>query len=155
MNIDNFKIGNLDCYRDWDNDGAIYMRNAQTTTRYCGIIRERFHFVEHGLFFAFNKEDFDKQYKQMLESGIIKKEDKIYYDNYGLFGIVNGFEACGRFIDDKNARIAKECDPQEVYFYEWNNHECMYADDSDAFAVVCKLFGNERANEIKRIRKPL
>jgi hypothetical protein len=36
-----------------------------------------------------------------------------------------------KFYDDSRAAIPKECDPQEVYFYEYNNHECMIAWDGD------------------------
>lgn len=54
--------------------------------------------------------------------------------------------------DNLKEQVAKECDPQEVYFYEFNNFECMYAYDGDEEAIrkVIEFFGVETAEHIKR-----
>lgn len=49
-------------------------------------------------------------------------------------------------------KIKNECDPQEVYFYEYNNSECIFSDDEQAYDVVCSIFGQDAANSIRRIR---
>lgn len=58
----------------------------------------------------------------------------------------------GKKVDDSYKRVVEECDPQEVYFHEWNNHECMFTDDTDAMKVVVRLFGT-KAGSVKRIRR--
>lgn len=54
--------------------------------------------------------------------------------------------------DNLKEQVAKECDPQEVYFYEFNNFECMYGYDGDEEAIrkVIEFFGVEVAEHIKR-----
>lgn len=51
-----------------------------------------------------------------------------------------------------NKQIASECDPQEVYFCEYNDCECMYSciGDEDAIKLVADLFGVEIAKSIVR-----
>lgn len=51
------------------------------------------------------------------------------------------------------AQVAKECDPQEVYFYEFNNYECMYAFDGDEEAIrtIINYFGVDVARTIHRV----
>ena len=63
---------------------------------------------------------------------------------------------CGypfKFYDDSRAAIPKECDPQEVYFYEYNNHECMIAWDGDkeAYDLIVGYWGEEVAKTIERL----
>lgn len=55
--------------------------------------------------------------------------------------------------DERAKQIPKECDPQEVYFYEWNNHETMYSWDGDyeAIKIILEYFGMEAAMSITRI----
>ena len=49
--------------------------------------------------------------------------------------------------------VKEECDPQEVYFYEYNNHECQYAFDGDyeVYKLVSDIFGEYIASKIKRV----
>ena len=47
--------------------------------------------------------------------------------------------------------MSEECDPQEVYDYEYSNHECSYVgDDTEAIEIVIAYFGKERAKEVER-----
>ena len=57
------------------------------------------------------------------------------------------------FSDKLNKMVKEECDPQEVYFYEYNNHECQYAFDGDyeAYELVSDIFGEDIASKIKRV----
>lgn len=74
----------------------------------------------------------------------IELADKIYHshiDNLGEFL---------RFADEIHKQQAAECDPQEVYIYEYNNCECQYTDDGAAYRIIVDIFGDEIANQIKR-----
>lgn len=71
-----------------------------------------------------------------------------YGGRYAVFGA-----AVFDISDDKAGGNPKECDPQEVYFYEYNNHECMIAWDGDkeAYDLIVGYWGEEVAKTIKRI----
>ena len=53
---------------------------------------------------------------------------------------------------DREKQIPTECDPQEVYFYEYNNHECMFAWDGDkeAVEIIIRHWGKDVAKSLKR-----
>lgn len=55
--------------------------------------------------------------------------------------------------EEHNRQIKEECDPQEVYFYEYNNRECCMAFDGDqeAYDMIVNIWGEEIASKIKRI----
>lgn len=150
MDREYFNCGELKCYRDWDNEGAIYVENPKTLEKYHQLCDGKFDFEKHGIFFAFGEKQFDKYYAEMIEKGYLTKEDKIYSLGAGAYGKAEGCKAFNIFCKDKKKLIAKECDPQEVYFYEYNNHECMFTDDSDAYAMVEDIFGKKRAKQIQR-----
>ena len=93
-------------------------------------------------------------YKHLVELGHIKDGDKICQDkDTGAFGTKDGLAAFFKFYDDSRAAIPKECDPQEVYFYEYNNHECMIAWDGDkeAYDLIVGYWGEEVAKTIERL----
>lgn len=91
---------------------------------------------------------------RLVELGHIKDGDKICQDkDTGAFGTKDGLAAFFKFYDDSRAAIPKECDPQEVYFYEYNNHECMIAWDGDkeAYDLIVGYWGEEVAKTIERL----
>ena len=97
-------------------------------------------------FFAFS----DKQYKEGVEKNNLQGK-KLYSGGMGLYGTHEGIKNFFAAIEAKNQRVTDECDPQEVYEYEFVNHECEYVgDDSEAFELVVEYFGEERANKVKR-----
>jgi hypothetical protein len=108
--------------------------------------------VEMGeCFFAFSK--------SQLEDGIREKGlegKKLYSAGSGLYGTDEGIksyiERRVKQIEDINSEIAGKCSPQEVYDYEFANHECGYVcDDEEAIKIVVGIFGADRAgNEVKR-----
>ena len=146
--------GELRYYRDWGNyDGGVVMLNAQTIDRYKAIKNEHPDADKCGVFFAFSREQFAEGYKRLVELGHIKDGDKICQDkDTGAFGTEAGLAAFFKFYDDSRAAIPKECDPQEVYFYEYNNHECMIAwdGDKDAYDLIVGYWSEEIAKTIKR-----
>lgn len=159
--------GILNYYRDWGNEGGIVMENDQTIGRYREIQNQHPDTDECGVFFAFGNRQFDEGYKHLIELGHIKDGDKVVQGAGGLFGTRDGLNKFIHFFEDQEKVIAKECDPQEVYFYEYNNHESMIAWDGDleAIKVIISLWGADVARKIKRfnasmsvdniIRKPI
>lgn len=97
-------------------------------------------------FFAFSKEQFNE--------GIEKhnlQDQKIYQAQGGLYGTQEGIDELMNFYSELDERIANECDPQEVYDYEFDNHECSYTnDDTDVMLMVMNTFGWRVSSEIKR-----
>jgi hypothetical protein len=97
-------------------------------------------------FFAFSNEQF---VEGKVKAGIV--DQKIYSGIGGLYGTKEGIKKLYDDHDAINAEVAEKCDPQEVYAYEFGNHECGYTyDDSEAFAIIEGIFGEERAKAVKR-----
>ena len=160
--------GELQYYRDWDNlEGGIVMMNALTIQRYREIKNQHPDADKCGVFFAFSNQQFNEGYKHLIELGHIKDGDKIVQGTYGAFGTKDGLENFFNFYEDKYIPIKEECDPQEIYFYEYNNHESMFAweGDKEAVKIIIDIWGADVARKIKRynatqsienmIRKPL
>lgn len=145
--------GELKYYRDWDNmEGGIVMLNAQTIKRYREIRDQHPNADEYGVFFAFSKEQFDEGYRHIVELGHIKDGDKIAGGLGGSFGTKEGLDKFFKFYEDRETPIRDECDPQEVYFYEYNNHESQIAWDGDleAIKIIIDIWGADIARNIKR-----
>jgi len=52
---------------------------------------------------------------------------------------------------ERSKRIAEECNPQDVYDYEFANYECeLIYDDEEAIQIVIDLFGEEQAKTVER-----
>lgn len=159
--------GELKYYRDWDNEGGIVMLNAKTVKRYREIKDIQPDCSKFGVFFAFSREQFDEGYKGLINHGHIKDGDKVLRGPAGLFGTKKGIENFIGFYETRDKAIPIECDPQEVYFYEYNNHESMIAWDGDleAIKIIIDIWGADVARQIKRynasmsvdniIRKPV
>ena len=97
-------------------------------------------------FFAFS----DEQFKEGVEKMGLEGKKIVRAPHDGLFGTREGIAKLLADYDKIDQEIAAECKPQDVYDYEFNNHECEYVgDDSEAFEIVKCLFG-ERAVEVKR-----
>jgi hypothetical protein len=98
-------------------------------------------------FFAFSNEQFAEGKKKAE----IADGEKIYNGGYGLYGTKEGIQKFMGFYDEQSKQIAAECDPQEVYDYEFGNHECSYTcDDEECIKIVCSYFGLERTLQVKR-----
>jgi len=97
-------------------------------------------------FFAFS----DSQFKEgVIKAGIEGK--KTCNGEYGLYGTREGIRKLFDDYDKINAEIALECNPQDVYAYEFNNHECSFTnDDEEAINIIIGIFGKERAKQVKR-----
>jgi hypothetical protein len=97
-------------------------------------------------FFAFSKEQFNEGIaKHNLEG------QKIYQAKGGLYGTHEGISELMNFYSELDNRIANECDPQEVYDYELDNHECsITCDDTNVMLAVMQTFGWKECTKIKR-----
>lgn len=88
-------------------------------------------------FFAFSNQQFEEGVKNNKLEG-----KKILKGIGGLFGTQEGIAKLYSDYDEIDKEIARECDPQEVYNYEFSNHECSYTcNDREAFAIVESIFG--------------
>ena len=136
--------------RDWDRDGWLVIKNAKTIERYNELCNQRDNedCYKHNCFFAFGDKQFEEG-KAMINAG----DEKIYSAGAGLYGTKKGIAEYLNALSSYKTLIRKECDPQEVYLYEYNNHECMIAFEGDeaAYNVVVRYFGKEVADSIKRL----
>lgn len=97
-------------------------------------------------FFAFSNQQFEEGKKK---AGI--EDKKIYKASGGLFGTHEGIKKLYDDYDAISKRITAECDPQEVYDYEFGNHECSYTcDDTEAIKIVAAYFDDEKTKTVKR-----
>lgn len=147
--------GELKYYRDWDNsEGGIVMLNPQTIERYKEIRNGHPDCDEYGVFFAFSREQFDEAVERLTKAGKIDEGSQIQYHPHvsGLYGTREAIRAYLDYYMNRNKAIPTDCDPQEVYFYEYNNHESMYDWDGDleAMRLVIRYWGVDVAKKIKR-----
>lgn len=144
--------GELQYCRNWDNEGSIDMINPQTITRYIELKTKQVNINDLGVFFAFGQQQFDEALKKAKDKGLIEEGEKIYHYYAGMYGTKKGLDEYFRRADNLNAPIPDECDPQEVYFYEYNNHECMLSwdGDDDAISLIIGYWGLETARKIER-----
>lgn len=97
-------------------------------------------------FFAFSNEQIAEGIKKHNLEG-----KELFNGIGGLIGTKEGIKKVYAFYDNLNKEIAANCDPQEVYNYEFINHECSYMnDDTDAIKIIAATFGDEIAKTVKR-----
>lgn len=100
----------------------------------------------HECFFAFSNQQFEEGVKK---AGIEGK--KIFRADGGLYGTQDGIQQLYDFYDNNSKEISEKCDPQEVYDYEFGNHECDYVgSDTEAIRIVASYFDDEKARTVKR-----
>lgn len=157
---------NFEFSPDLDNDGMLNYKNAKTLKRYHELVHERMYVdtKKFDVFFAFSKEQFEEGLKSIRP---LADGEKLVRIGGGGFGTKDGAKRLFEFYESIDEKIKSECDPQEVYVYEYNNYECCIAWDGDleAIKIVLSLFGEEAARNIKRynatmtvdnlIRKPI
>ena len=97
-------------------------------------------------FFAFNNEQLTEGIRKHCLNGL-----KLYNAGLGLIGTKEGIADFTGQYDKISEDIKNNCNPQDVYDYEFFNHECGYVnDDSEAIDIVIDYFGIEKAKEVKR-----
>ena len=143
----------VEFYQDWEHsDGGIVMVNAKTIKRYKALRSEHPDGDKYGVFFAFGEEQFEKGRQSLIRRGYIKDGDKVCAAGMGMYGTKPEIGRYLAFYAERSKEVKAECNPQEVYFYEWNNHECMISmDDDEALKCVIDTFGKEVAHTIERL----
>lgn len=136
--------------RDWERDGYLIIENAQTLNHYLELCSELNNHEYEGIGFAFTNEQFEHILSKLRPQ--LKEGEKIIQFCSGGFATPDGYQKMLTFSNDIHKAIAEECDPQEVYYYEYNNYECCigYEGDTPAIQKILKLFGEEKARKIKR-----
>lgn len=97
------------------------------------------------VFYAFSQKQFDENRKRIPEG------EKIYQGFVsGQYGTYKGLTEMLNHIEAVEEKIRANCTPQEIYNYEYDNHECGYTgDDSEALEIVNHYFPGA---QIKRKR---
>lgn len=136
--------------QNWENDGMLVWKNAKTLNRYQELCREREEtdVSKFRCFFAFSQE----QLEQGQRSIKLKPNEKLVSFGGGGFGVEDGVNKYFAHLNEVQNRIRTECDPQEVYCYEFNNYESFIAFDGDVDAIrlIAAIWGQEAASRIKR-----
>lgn len=145
--------GNLYVMQDWDNDGVLWYHGEQTLGLYHQLKDEMYHHEFSGIFFAFSDEQFMNGCKRI---GVDPNNTKgvLFKIPGGGFGTREGLDAMYAYYDGIDKRIREECDPQEVYLCEYNNHEgCINMEgDTEAIQIIIDTYGKDVAEEITRFR---
>lgn len=151
---------NVQVKQDWDNDGFLRISGDETLKHYSELKERqtRIPVKEYGIFFAFSNQQFEEGYQDLVKRGLIKDGDKVCRFPGGAFGLKDGMKRWAEEARAIDEQISRECDPYEVYLYEYNNYECCIDWDGDERAVeaVLSLFGLERTKEAlkgRRMRK--
>lgn len=132
-------------HRNWEQEGHIVIENPQTINEYYKLKYEN-HAPEGEYFFAFSDKQFEEGMKKL-------NGKKVYRVKYGLFGTKEGLDKYFEYYNNKDKVIAERCNPQEVYYWEFNNHECMldsYEGDRAAIEIILHTWGVDVARKIKR-----
>lgn len=136
-------------YQDWEQEGHIVIIDPQTTALY--------HQLKYNdqppagdYFWAFSQEQFDRAIKDkhLEEANIVRVSGC-----GGLYGTSKAIADLEAYYVSVAKRIKNECNPQEVYFWEYNNHECMYSYEGDESAIqlIIDYWGADVARTIVRI----
>lgn len=139
-------------WQDWDeHDGMLSWEGAKTMTLYCELEdnRTQIDLTAYDMFAAYT----DKQFKDGIASiRPLGEGEKLIDYGCGVFGTRDGIAKYEQYCIAIKKRIAEECDPQEIYCYEFNNHESMsaYDGDMDAVLIVAHLFGWSVCRRLKR-----
>ena len=131
-------------------DGMIAWRHAKTLKRYRELRKEQTEMdvSKYRCFFAFSRE----QLVQGQKSIGLKEGERLVSFGCGGYGTAEGVRQMFARLEEIESLIRAECDPQEVYCYEFNNHESFLAFDGDVDAIrlVKGIFGLETALKVKR-----
>lgn len=143
----------LTVYQDWDNDGALRIYGARTLKNYRKLAYETHpDCYSYRCFYAYSKEQFLEGCRRInLDT---EKGEKVVSGGSGLYGIKEGLTRLFNFYEELSKKIAAECDPEEVYYEEYNNYECCIDCDGDKRAIqfIIDTFGEQAARSVKRFR---
>lgn len=114
--------------------------------RYAEIKQEQFDFKAHGGFFAFGQEQFTAN--KIGEEPFVSMGMGLYCSKTNAKTLSEAFH---KFADEKNAQIKNECNPQEVFDYEYDNHECDYTNDvENPCMYIIELYGIDTLKKMSK-----
>lgn len=121
-----------------------------TIARYCELKQQAATKSFKGTFYAFNNEQFEEGYKKILP--LRTGDEKVVHFGYGLYGWRKYLDEMVQILENVNKVIKEECNPQDVYNYEYNNYECeiSYTGDKEAIELVVEIYGYDIARTIER-----
>ena len=142
----------LQISRDIDNDNCIIMHNPKTINRYLEL-REQWSNVstlKFDCFYAFSDSQFHKGLSRIRP---LKEGEQLCRGGGGLYGTKDGMQRYFQAMRECADKIKDECDPQEVYCYEYNNHEAQisWEHDNQIMEMVTSIFGKDAASKIIRL----
>lgn len=137
---------------DNDNYGVLECSGMKTIARYKEL-NEEWRNKKQALFFAFNVAQYEKGKEELRAKGLYEEGEKIYSLGAGAYSTKRGMDIYFRCLKEHKLRIKKECDPQEVYWHEYNNHECCISwdGDSEAMKIIVSIWGSKAAGKILRV----
>lgn len=134
--------------------GMFSWTGAETLNRYMELNNQHPDDSQYGVFFAFSNKQSAEGVKKLVRQGYIKEGEDGLIRSYGggLCGISSEVERFLDFYKERKKLIAEECDPYEVYCYEYNNHESCISWDGDleAIRLVVDYWGADVARTICR-----
>lgn len=137
--------------QNWEHDGMLNIQGDQTLSIYQAIRKEQNEHHHPEVVWEF------MDIKRVLTElkPLLKEGEKIIQFANGGFATPKGWEMMKAYWQSIDERIRKECDPQEVYYYEYNNHEsCInWEGDTDAIQIILDIYGANVARTIKRYSK--
>lgn len=117
-------------------------------SKYQDIKDKAYHIKMPGIFYAFD----DKQFNEgLLREGYIKEGEtyqdlkdkgiKLTTDGLGGYGTKEAFEQRNKQYEEIDEEIKENCTPEEIFEYEYHNHECGYTGDwSEALEITNEYF---------------
>lgn len=136
-----------------DGDGFIHMLNPQTIKTYRRLRwEEQPDLTAMEVFFAFSNEQFNEGVKSLTKRGFITDKSEIKRGPAGSFGTLESLTKMMDWYDEQDKKVKAECDPQEVYFWEFNNHETPYGWDGDIeiMKIIVTTWDYDTAVGLKR-----
>jgi hypothetical protein len=100
------------------------------------------------IFFAFSNDQYKEGKARMPEGA------QIYRGPAGMFGTDKGFTDWKAASKANDQRVIDECTPEEVYRYEYSNHECGFTcDDTEAVDIVLQYWPDADIQALRKERK--
>lgn len=135
-----------------DNDGYLECEGMKTIGRYKEL-KEEWDNRKLSLFYAFNNQQFEEGKEELRKKGLYEEGEKIYSLGAGAYSTKKGLDIFFGELEEHNRRIRTECDPQEVYWFEYNNHESFISWDGDdePMRIIISIWGSKAAGSIRRL----
>ena len=137
---------------DWEKyDGMMAWENDRTLDRYMELTegRNKVDLKQFDCFVAFSREQFEEGKKRIRP---LNDGEKLLHLGGGVYATKDGYKRLAAYYESVREQIKAECDPQEVYCFEWNNHESIinYDGDKEAIRIVLDYWGEDVARRIVR-----